>query len=336
MDSESRKWTTRIVYLLGGTLYIIGSQEVYYTGAGSMKTFLPPLPYFLGMMLVVMIPPAGIERDKGGRQLSEENYDAKSSKMMLRISLLESTAYLMTYLGIAYAGSTIFTIIYGSMSLVVALVRWLITRRTITRGQFLGISIATLGILSTAVEGLNSPQAHSVELGVIFTLIGCFAYATEYVYLEEALGMFPQRLVLYKLGKYCFRFFALLFITIGLPHHQAWIENQIAAHHGRPEVVVLLYTLLVPCSFLKNYAWMGVIQTDGAVTTGLMQGCRSCLTFLMSSLLFCSPENPNQCFTNTKGMATVLVVTGTIVYSMNVTPKVQKSPPPVSLEPSMV
>eukprot|EP01064_Diplonema_japonicum_P011702 TRINITY_DN1914_c8_g1_i1.p1 TRINITY_DN1914_c8_g1~~TRINITY_DN1914_c8_g1_i1.p1 ORF type:complete len:338 (+),score=76.08 TRINITY_DN1914_c8_g1_i1:42-1055(+) len=310
-DSGARQWTTRLVYLIGGALYIIGAQEVYYTGAGSMKTFLPPLPYFTGMMMAVLLPPAD-----GRRPSSNGNQNtARSSKLIMRIAALEAIGYLMTYLGIAYAGSTIYTIVYGSMSLVVAFMRWVITKKTVSRGQLCGMMVAVLGIASTALEGLNAANSESIELGVFFTLVGCFAYATEYVFLEEALAILPTTTVLFSMGKYCTMLFFTLFITIGLPHHRAWIEDQVKAHHGRMEVVVLLYTLLIPCSFLKNYAWMGVIRGDGAVATGLMQGFRSCLTFALSSMLFCSPTTSNQCFTIGKGFATVLVVTGTLIYS---------------------
>ena len=280
----------RLAYLLGGALYVIGAQEVYYTGAGSMKTFLPPLPYFLGMMLSIMLPPPGEERP-ASKATAEE-----SSKIMIKIATLEATGYIMTYLGISYAGSTIFTIVYGCMSLVVAMVRWLLTGKVVLRGQFVGMLIAVLGICSTAFEGFNAPEAASTELGVFFTLVGCFAYATEYVFLEEALSMMPTTTVLYTLGKYCSVLFLTLFLTIGLPHHKAWIEDQVAAHHGRIEIVFLLYVMMIPCSFFKNYAWLGVIRGDGAVTTGLMQGCRSVLTFTLSATLFCSEQNPNQCF----------------------------------------
>eukprot|EP01059_Diplonema_ambulator_P009733 TRINITY_DN19675_c0_g1_i1.p1 TRINITY_DN19675_c0_g1~~TRINITY_DN19675_c0_g1_i1.p1 ORF type:complete len:358 (+),score=94.12 TRINITY_DN19675_c0_g1_i1:42-1076(+) len=330
-SDEARVWATRLVYLVGGALYIIGAQEVYYTGAGSMKTFLPPLPYFLGMMMAVLLPPVdgGRGSPSGKEQKDLKAAGARVDKLLMRIAGLEATGYLMTYLGIAYAGSTIYTIVYGSMSLVVALVRWLITKKTVSRTQLLGMVIAVFGIFSTAIDGLNSSNSASIELGVLFTLLGCFAYATEYVFLEEALSILPPQTVLFQMGKYCTAMFFVLFITIGLPHHKAWIEDQVKAHHGRMEVVLLLYTLLVPCSFLKNYAWLGVIKGDGAVATGLMQGCRSCLTFAMSAMLFCSPTTTNQCYTTTKGFATLLVVAGTLIYSFAQpeTPTKPKTPP---------
>ena len=312
-QENTRRWWLRIVYLLGGSLYVIGSQEVYYTGAGSMKTFLPPLPYFLGMMMAVLLPPPAYPAS--GSPLSQKGDSPPSSagsgsgrapsarnerKTFLRISMLEATGYLTSYLGISYSGSTIYTIVYGSMSLVVALVRWLLTGKVVSRGQMLGMLVACVGIISTAFEGLNTAQAASTELGVFFTLASCVAYATEYVFLEEALNQYPTTTVLYNLGKYCTGLFFTLFCTIGLPHHKAWIEDQIALHHGRTEVVILLYVMLIPCSFFKNYAWLGVIRGDGALTTGLMQGLRSCLTFALSATMFCSEQTPNQCFTTQK------------------------------------
>ncbi|KAJ9457913.1 hypothetical protein DIPPA_17922 [Diplonema papillatum] len=316
-SDDARKWMCRIVYLVGASFYVIGAQEVYYTGAGSMKTFLPPMPYFIGMTLVALLPPQanGTPPQTPGAVEEKEKDKRNVHKVMLRIAMLEATGYLTTYLGIAYAGSTVYTIVYGSMSLVVALVRWLITGRTVSKAQLAGILVAVVGISSTALEGLNAPNAVSIETGVFFTLVGCFAYATEFVYLEDALTFLPTTTILFTLGKYCTLFFFTLFITVGLPHHRAWLDDQIAAHHGRVEVVVLLYVLLVPCSFLKNYAWLGVIKGDGAVVTGLMQGFRSCFTFAVSAMCFCSPATPTQCFSYRKGFATVLVVAGTLIYS---------------------
>eukprot|EP00755_Sulcionema_specki_P004873 Sspe_Gene.31246::Locus_15425_Transcript_1_1_Confidence_1.000_Length_1199::g.31246::m.31246 len=311
----SSMWATRVVYVLCGALYIVGAQELYYSGAGSMRTFLPPLPYFIGMMLISLFPPPS--RDKDSPPGTPTRLSPPSTqRVMLRIAGLEASGYLTTYLGISYAGSTIYTIIYGSMSIVVALVRFLITRKTITGRQLQGMLVVTVGIVSTAYEGLHTPQASSIELGVMYTLLGCISYATEYVFLEEALAQLPMQTVLFQLGKYCTILFAILFVTVGLPHYRVWIEDQVEQHHGRPEIVVFLYLLLIPCSFLKNYAWMGVLRGDGAVATGIMQGLRSCLTFTLSAALFCSADTPNQCFTVSKGIATIFVTVGTVMYSI--------------------
>ena len=78
--------------------------------------------------------------------------------------------------------------------------------------------------------------------------------------------------------------------------------------------VALLYIVLVASSYFHNDSYFEMVSSIGAVQTGLLNAIRAVLVFGLSNLAFCSRDS-HQCYSAAKGIATLLVVTGILLFS---------------------
>ena len=76
--------------------------------------------------------------------------------------------------------------------------------------------------------------------------------------------------------------------------------------------------------FVQSWALFSVQGLLGAVWTGLLQCIRACAVFLVSGYLYCglqravcvtNSSDANQCLTLSKGLATVFVCTGIVIFN---------------------
>lgn len=58
---------------------------------------------------------------------------------------------------------------------------------------------------------------------------------------------------------------------------------------------------------VHGFTYFMMLETSGAVTTGIMQSLRAVCVFLLSSILYCSYQE-SQCFDTKRGVATLIVV----------------------------
>lgn len=110
-----------------------------------------------------------------------------------------------------------------------------------------------------------------------------------------------------------------------LPHLQ---EGLILPMQQQKEMSVPLvggmYLLLVAASYIHNESYFIMVSAIGAVQTGLINAIRAICVFGLSSVFFCHRDS-NQCYTPAKGFATVLVVSGILLFSWG-RQKQQKQP----------
>ena len=65
-------------------------------------------------------------------------------------------------------------------------------------------------------------------------------------------------------------------------------------------------------------AYFQVVRTSGAVTVGVLKASQAVGTFLVSAVFFCERQ-ASQCFTLERGMATMIVCLGVVLYSFTKT-----------------
>lgn len=78
--------------------------------------------------------------------------------------------------------------------------------------------------------------------------------------------------------------------------------------------VFSVYVLLLLSSLGHSISYFELLKSTGAVATGIIQGLRAVGVFILSHFLYCD-RDAGQCYTYTKGLSTLIVVSGVLGYA---------------------
>jgi len=153
--------------------------------------------------------------------------------------------------------------------------------------------------------------------GLILTLTSTMMFSFNYVLSENILtapqAPFPTQLQTYT-GTIC----AILVTTyLGfwtLPNFGSVVVDKVAENGGSWPVIVFVYIILILSAFGHSVTFYHLMGSIGAVSTGILQSLRAVSVFAMSALFFCD-SHENQCFNQYKGVSTILVVVGILLFS---------------------
>lgn len=99
------------------------------------------------------------------------------------------------------------------------------------------------------------------------------------------------------------------------PHLQTGLLTPMAVQGElTPSTLILLYLILIASSYLHNESYFVMVSSIGAVQTGLLNAIRAICVFGLSSAFFCQ-RDAQQCYSMAKGIATLLVVHGILLFS---------------------
>jgi predicted membrane protein len=82
---------------------------------------------------------------------------------------------------------------------------------------------------------------------------------------------------------------------------------------GNEQWAVGLFIVYTLVSALHSLFYYKLVVSAGGVVVGVVQGMRAVGVFVVAALLFCARQE-SQCFTPMKTLATVVVVTGVLLY----------------------
>lgn len=340
---RTRLWWAKFWVVATGIWWGICMQLLYYQGASAPDSALPNVDWYLGMM-IVYLPRLLFCRPR------PKGYDAVRQVHMVPIAVADVLGTIGTTVGLELAGSAIFGIIMGSITVWTALFTWLIMgqRQSAARVRLRlepapaaharaphppepawAPAAAQLVGIVTVVAGLSLPMAEyraseegggmgDVAIGIGLVLGGTFFYALEYALCERVYTLYAQPLDAKELCFYTgmWGMVATLF-WIGcytVPRWDAVVTEEVAAASGDARWILLLYASHTLNNAVHNLAWFNVCELEGGVTTGLLQGVKAALLFVASSAAFCSDEHPEQCYTLPKLGATATVLAGTLLY----------------------
>ena len=119
-----------------------------------------------------------------------------------------------------------------------------------------------------------------------------------------------------RIGIYGFLYASLYLVKYTIPDWHHLVSLPMEQMQASPVSVLEAYLFLIGITCIHSLAYFGLIKTIGATATGVLQALRAIFVFILSSLLFCSLD-AHQCFTLTKGLASILVVFGVFLYSFH-------------------
>ena len=310
---RTRLWWAKFWVVATGIWWGICMQLLYYEGASAPASALPNVDWYVGMMLVY-VPRLWTRRDG-------EKYDSAQQRHLVPIALLDVLGTVGTTVGLELAGSAIFGIIMGSITVWTALFTWLLMAQQQSAARLVGIVVVVTGLALPMAEYKPDDDDDGVSdvlLGIGLTFGGTFFYALEYTLCERIYTLYPKPLDAKQLcfwtGVWGLTITLVWICAYVLPRWDELVVREVAAAHGAPLWIALLYASHTINNSVHNLAWFYVCELEGGVTTGLLQGVKAALLFVASAACFCSDEHPEQCYTLPKLGATATVLAGTVIY----------------------
>lgn len=253
--------------------------------------------------------------------------------------VLDFAGCIFSNVGLAMAGSGLYQVVYSSVICWSALMSRFILKKVVSKEEWFGIALVTFGLAFSALGESGSDKDHALVLmGCFHTLVGAAFYGGNYVAGEYTLKLaerpHPKELCL-KIGAACVAIIAVYQSVVVLPEWDALVTRPIAEAHGNTSHILLALVAYTLSQLAHGLTYFVMLESSGAVTTGIMQSLRAVCVFVISSLLYCSQQE-SQCFDTKRGVATLVVVSGVMFYSWAKSQKGKASilaPPPVPLRP---
>eukprot|EP01114_Cavostelium_apophysatum_P020640 TRINITY_DN6975_c0_g1_i1.p1 TRINITY_DN6975_c0_g1~~TRINITY_DN6975_c0_g1_i1.p1 ORF type:complete len:343 (+),score=23.41 TRINITY_DN6975_c0_g1_i1:254-1282(+) len=313
----------QIIFLLTGIITTIGNQYVTYSGAASQGTLLPVAVTYYGMALAYFLP-----RDKiaPGLQQQDVALIPQSKAVMVKIIVFSFVDFLANGLGnfgIIYAGSGIYQVVHSAVVSFTAVWASVFLGKKLSLRQWGAIAIVTFGLLLSAIGSVRSegPAHHDADSGhvvkgFLLTLLSTLLFSSIYCLAEHILTTVnapsPQQLQTMA-GGYCALIISTYLSIYTLPRYKELIVERVQDERGDVPMILLVYTILLLSAFGHAVTYFRLMGSVGAVSTGILQALRAVSVFFISAVLFCD-KHSNQCFNKYKGLATLMVVLGILLF----------------------
>jgi drug/metabolite transporter (DMT)-like permease len=245
-------------FVISGAFSPIVIQIIALNGAADPNTMIILLPSCVGAGLSILCNWSA--RSKG----------TKHWGFLILLTVIETISAKLTFHGMIDAGSTIFTVVYCSVTMFAALFGLVFLNRQLNCPQWTGIGIimAGLGIL---MYGAND-DGFEVKRGILLILLGAMIHSFSYVIVEFMLVVAPDPIapemlcsLLGGIGFVCNVFWQLVYTV---PRFDNLILGEIKANKGDMWVIVESYLLLVVASGVNSTSFYYLLGTMGSASTG--------------------------------------------------------------------
>jgi drug/metabolite transporter (DMT)-like permease len=240
------------------------------------------------------------------------------SKVFL-IAIFEILGNVCSVLGIIYAGSGVYQVVYSSLVVFTAVWARIFLKKHISQEQWCAILTVTIGLSLSAVGTPTSSDSSSwmVTMGALFTLAATTLYSFVYILSENILTQknapTPQQLQTLD-GVYVAILVTAYLVCYTIPNFETLVLDEVREADGNWTWIICTYLALVLSGFLHSLTYFRLLGSVGSVSTGILNSLRAISVFGMSALLFCN-NHPNQCFTLNKGASAVVVICGVLFFS---------------------
>eukprot|EP00753_Platysulcus_tardus_P016943 PLAT6141.1.p1 GENE.PLAT6141.1~~PLAT6141.1.p1 ORF type:complete len:450 (+),score=119.26 PLAT6141.1:26-1375(+) len=353
MPSAAARWAAQAVFLATGIISTLVSQLLFYQGAADQRALLIPLCNYVGMAGVGLLPdgwlaaggPAGAQkgdslpaatarrrhialmspRRRGAAVVvrAPGRMDAQRRPLSLQACVILSMALdiggsLAGSVGLGLAGSGLYQVIYSSVVCWAALLSRALLGKRLSGMEMISILIVTSGLSISAI-GANSGGGSTADVlaGIFVTLLSALLYGGSYVlgeYMMALPGTPSPKLLCVRVGSYSLAVVGAYIVAYTIPNWHTLLGEPVQAAHGRLSSILLGYAAVVLSQLAHNVTYYMLLGSVGAVATGLLQAARAIGVFALSSALFCSAQ-ASQCYTWQRAAATVVVVSGILLYS---------------------
>jgi drug/metabolite transporter (DMT)-like permease len=299
----------QILYVGTGVASTLLVQALQYQGAADPRTLFTLLAHVAGSTLILLYK-------LFVKKHEESLFDSKTFKTASRIGFVEVVGYFFSFLGVQYAGSGVYQIIYSSIVIFVAVMSRIFLGKKVNFTQWGGIIIVFIGLVLSTM-GSKASGSSSVSIGILYTLVQTFLFATNYVSVEHVLKQddAPNKEKLQMQVGVTATILVVAYILIFASQNMDQLFYQkIKQNNGDYFHIGIYYILLTASGFLHSWTYYIMLGSVGSISTGLSQSIRAISVFLFSSLFFCE-VNEAQCITLWKGISSIIVVGGVLFYS---------------------
>jgi len=204
--------------------------------------------------------------------------------------LFDFTANVFCIIGLIYAGSGIYQVIYSAVTVFSALLRRIFLQYSLSQQQWLAIIIVAFGISMSAMGQTSASEAFNVMIGILFTLMGTLFMSLVYVLNEYLMtrgpNPAPPRELCTTIGIFGSLFCLAYIILYPLRNFDEIVVKNVVEHNGNILVILCCYFLLVLSSFLHSWSFYYLMRSEGAVSTGILQPLRAVIVFFTSAIFF--------------------------------------------------
>ncbi|KAJ3145587.1 hypothetical protein HDU86_000864 [Geranomyces michiganensis] len=300
------------IFLVTGLFSTLGQQWLHYRGAADSRSMLTILVTYLGMLAVYVLPdPQRAIRSRSPTGGAEQKAQKQGS---ILIAVMDVGGNLILTAGSFIVGSGLYQVIYASIVGITAVMSFAFLGRNLSSMGWICVGVIMIGMSVTALGSAplqGAGSEHNILFGFGLTFFGTCIYAGVYTindYLLSGSGSrMTPRAQCFWVGFYSTLFTLLVIVLVSIPT----LRTMPLSDPG----VISMYLALIASSLGHNVTYFQLLESTGAVATGVLQALRAVLVFGLSHLLYCK-QDAVQCFMPAKGAATLIVVAGVIGFSI--------------------
>ncbi|KAI8366893.1 hypothetical protein BD560DRAFT_400441 [Blakeslea trispora] len=329
----------QVMFLLTGLSTTLGTQWLFYHKAATGDSYLAQLSQYLGMVMVgLLIPILLRNKQKRYQQLNQQEDVAMASmteepsiaeryeegpvqhRSIMKLAVLDVFANFCVTFGFAIVGSGMYQVIYSSVVIWCAILTWFLMNRKLSKLQWIAIVGTSVGLTVSSFDSFNvQTEAASLLLfGTLMTIGGTFFYACVYVYSDYIMSQQkPPPLaarVCFTTGLYTSAISCLWILVYTLPRFSQLIQPTASI-----EAILGMYGLVSVSNACHSWNYYELIDRTGSVATGILQGLRAVLIYVISDAWYCSSDAA-QCFTPYKGLGSILVIGCVLLFTVGRSP----------------
>ncbi|KAG4101313.1 hypothetical protein H8356DRAFT_1034577 [Neocallimastix lanati (nom. inval.)] len=312
------------IFLLTGIFSTLIIQNLFNVGAADKTTILTVFVQYLGMVVCRFFPAptkAHAPRNSVLLQPPKSFFQAPShiKKGIFIITSFDVLANVLSTIGLSIIGSGIFQVIHAGVIVFNALFSKYILNKNLNIKQWISVVGIFIGLCLSAIGKDGKLTSPIILIGIVINLLGTICYAVVYVLNEKYLKLPGGPSTVQQSSWIGSAASILCFIYImvyTVPNYQTLIVDKVRENYGGPPYrwIYISYILLLLVHFLHSYTYFWILESSGAVTTGVLQALRAVTVFFFSSYFFCEIDNA-QCLTIYKIESCLAVVVGVLFYS---------------------
>eukprot|EP00439_Symbiodinium_sp_Y106_P008903 s253_g1.t1 len=294
-------------YVASGVSQPLLMSELRRAGLGDPRCQLYMVPYYAGMACT------GLLHFFSKSKAATASFSLPQLATCAGVALFGICAQSLNWTGNMLAGSSIFAVIYASVTIWSAVLSRLLLERVLTQCQWLSIFAVFSGLAVTGVDARSTGE--SIFLGTCMIGAGTVLHATCHV-LSEMVSVRGARIPAHLNA-------SIQGLT-GCAVVGAWQLTFTTSHWSRitePMAEVgtswLEASLLLAAVALGNFVHAGtffyLLTRVGAVSTGVAKALQGVAVFALSHLLYCR-QDASQCFSPAKGLSLLIVTAGVVSY----------------------
>jgi drug/metabolite transporter (DMT)-like permease len=321
---KRRLFWGKVGLLTTGVFWGATMQLIVYQGGGHPLNQLPNIPWYLSFLLVYFFTYCR----KDGRWHPTEKYVDLTDhqwQIVFPVGVFDWLGTSGLTIGLVWAGSAIFGIIYSSVTIWTALFAWCLLGRDQSAMQISGIFFVVGGLILPCLDNAEGSELEDLIVpGILITIAATIFYGLEYIVAERGFSLFKPRAcggssvdctqMCFQSGLWGLLITVIWIVVYTIPNWDELVTQEVERRNGHWPTIWLLYFLHTFNNAFHNWAWFTVCELEGGTSTGLLMGVKAALLFCASAAAFCSPSHPEQCITPLKLGAIASVLLGAVLY----------------------